>query len=151
MWYGNALERRERISERQIEASLTLVNVPADMVITSEVPRSLTLRVRGPLSRLRSLSAGEIGVVLDLRGASEGENDFSVEARNVKVPAFVEVLAVYPSQVPLRLERLVRRKVPVHPRLNGTPAPGLGVATSPRSRRPSWSRGRGPSSRGCPP
>ena len=127
VWYANALERRERISEREIEASLTLVNVPKDMAITSEVPRSLTLRVRGPLKLLRTLSAGEAGVALDLRGAREGENDFSVESPNVQVPAFVEVLAVYPAQVPLWLERLVQRRVPVHPRLNGTPGPGLGV------------------------
>lgn len=129
VWYANALERRERISEREIEASLTLVNVPKEMVITSVVPRSLTLRVRGPLKLLRTLSTGEAGVALDLRGAREGENDFSVEAQNVQVPAFVEVLAVYPAQVPLWLEQLVQRRVPVHPRLNGTPAPGLGVET----------------------
>jgi YbbR domain-containing protein len=127
VWWANAMERRERISEREIEASLTLVNVPKEMAITSEVPRSLTLRVRGPLKLLRTLSAGEAGVALDLRGAREGENDFSVEAQNVQVPAFVEVLAVYPAQVPLWLEQLVQRKVPVHPRLNGTPGPGLGV------------------------
>lgn len=125
VWYANALERRERISEREIEASLTLVNVPERMAITSEVPRSLTLRVRGPLKLLRTLGAGEAGVALDLRGAREGENDFAVEAQNVQVPTFVEVLAVYPAQVPLWLEQLVQRKLPVLPRLNGTPAPGL--------------------------
>lgn len=127
VWYANALDRRERISEREIEASLTLVNVPKEMAITSEVPRSLTLRVRGPLKLLRTLNAGEAGVALDLRGAREGENDFSVDVPSVQVPAFVEVLAIYPAQVPLWLERLVQRSVPVHPRLNGTPAPGLAV------------------------
>jgi hypothetical protein len=39
VWWANAMERRERISEREIEASLTLVNVPKEMAITSEVPR----------------------------------------------------------------------------------------------------------------
>ncbi|HPC82547.1 MAG TPA: CdaR family protein [Thermoanaerobaculaceae bacterium] len=127
VWYANALERRERISEREIETSLTLVNVPSEMVVTSEVPRSMTLRVRGPLKLLRSLSAAEVGVVLDLRGAREGENDLPVEARNVQVPALVEVLAVSPAQVPLWLERLVQRRIPVRPRLAGLPAEGLEI------------------------
>jgi YbbR domain-containing protein len=127
VWYGSALDRRERISERQLDTAVTLVNVPADMVITSEVPRFLSLRVRGPLSRLRSLDPVQTGVVIDLRGAGEGQRDFSVETRNVVVPPGVEVLAVSPSQVPLRLERLGRRRVPVRARVVGEPAAGLVV------------------------
>ena len=119
VWYASALDRRERISERQLDTAVTLVNVPPDMVITSEVPRFLSLRVRGPLSRLRSLDPVQTGVVIDLRGAGEGQRDFPVETRNVVVPAGVEVLAVSPSQVPLRLERLGRRRVPMRARVVG--------------------------------
>ena len=128
VWYANARDRRERISERQLEAAVTLVNVPAEMVITSEVPRSLTLRVRGPLNRLRELMPDQVGVVIDLRSVSEGETELAVETRNVVVPQNVEVLAVAPSQVPLRLERIIHRKVPVRPRILGEPAPGKVVA-----------------------
>ena len=129
VWYASALDRRERISERQLDTAVTLVNVPADMVITSEVPRFLSLRVRGPLSRLRSLDPVQTGVVIDLRGAGEGQRDFAVETRNVVVPAGVEVLAVSPSPVPLRLERLGRRRVPVRARVVGEPAAGLAVGS----------------------
>jgi YbbR domain-containing protein len=127
VWYANALDRRERVSERQLDAALTLVNVPADFVITSEVPRFLSLRVRGPLSRLRTLDQAQTGVVIDLRGATEGDHEFQVETRNVIVPPGVEVLAVSPSQVPLRLEKIGRRRVAVRPRFAGQPAPGMSV------------------------
>jgi YbbR domain-containing protein len=127
VWYASALDRRERISERQLDTPVTLVNVPADTVITSEVPRFLSLRVRGPLSRLRSLDQAQTGVVIDLRGVSEGERDFAVEPRNVIVPEGVEVLAVNPSQVPLRLERMGHRRIPVKPRVSGEPAAGMVV------------------------
>jgi len=129
VWYASALDRRERISERQIDTPLTLVNVPADTVITSEVPRFLSLRVRGSLSRLRALDQTQTGVVIDLRGASEGEREFAVETRNVIVPEGVTVLAVTPSQVPLRLERIGHRRVPVKPRVTGEPAAGMAVTT----------------------
>ena len=128
VWYANALDRRERISERQLDTALTLVNVPPDMVITSDVPRFLSLRVRGPLSRLRSLDPAQTGVVIDLRGSAEGERDFPVETRNVALPAGVEVVAVSPPQVPLRLERLARLRVPVKARITGTPAAGMAVS-----------------------
>jgi hypothetical protein len=129
VWYGSARDRRERISERQLDASLTLVNVPADMVITSEVPRLLSLRVRGALSRLRSLEPAQTGVVIDLRGVGEGEREFPVESHNVVVPPGVEVLAVSPSSLPLRLERLARRRVPIKVRLVGEPGAGMMVVT----------------------
>jgi len=125
VWYAQALDRRERISERQLDAPVTFVNVPAEMVITSEVPRTIVLLVRGSLSRLRALDAAQTGVVIDLRGAGEGEHDVTVENRSVLVPSGVEVVAVSPSQVPVRLERLVRRRLPVKPRVSGEPAPGF--------------------------
>jgi len=127
LWYGTALERRERISERQVDASLTLVNVPSQLVVASDVPRTLTLRLRGPLRRLRELDPAQVGVVIDLRGAGEGEHEFSVETRDVLVPDGVQVIAISPSEVPLRLDQLVRRRVPVRPRVTGDPAEGYEV------------------------
>lgn len=129
VWYGNARDRRERISERQIEAPVILVNKPTEMVITSEVPRSLTLRLRGPLKRLRELTTEQVGVVLDLRGASEGVSDIPVETRNVVTPSTIEVVAASPSQVPLKFERLVHKKLPIRPKLVGEPAVGKSVAS----------------------
>jgi len=121
MWYARALERRERVSERQLEASLTFVNAPTDMVITSETPRALLVRVRGTLRRLMALESSQTGVILDLRGIDEGEHELVVESRDVVVPTGVEVIAVIPSQVPIRLEKLIRRRVPIRPRLSGEP------------------------------
>ncbi len=127
VWYANALDRRERVSERQLDTALTLVNVPADTVITSEVPRFLSLRVRGPLSRLRTLDQAQTGVVIDLRGATEGEHEFPVEMRNVIVPPGVEVLAVSPSPGPRRRERSGHPRVPIRARGSGRPAAGMTV------------------------
>jgi hypothetical protein len=127
LWYGVALERRARVSERQVEAAVTFVNIPAEMVITSDVPRFLLLRVRGPESRLRDLDAARTGVLIDLRGGAEGEREFTIERRNVFVPSGLEVVAVLPVQVPVRLERLVHESVPIRPRLSGLPAAGRTV------------------------
>jgi YbbR domain-containing protein len=127
VWYINALDRRQRISERQLDAPVSLVNIPLDMMVTSEVPRSLTLRLRGPLSLLGSVEPSQIGVVIDLRGFSEGVHAVVVENANVVVPARIQVLAISPSQLPLRVERVMRRRVPIKPRLSGVPAAGSTV------------------------
>ena len=127
VWYINALDRRQRISERQLDASVSLVNIPLDMMVTSEVPRSLTLRLRGPLSLLGSVEPSRIGVVIDLRGFGEGAHEVVVENANVVIPAGIQVLAISPSQLPLRVERVMRHRLPIKPRLLGVPAAGSTV------------------------
>lgn len=141
-WYGTAFQRRERMSEKQVEASLTLVNVPQDLVITSEVPPSLSLRLRGALSRLRDLSASQTGVVLDLSRAGEGDLELPVRAEDVIVPAGVEVVAITPLHVGLRLERVVQQRLPILPRVTGAPA--LGVAVGAVTVQPSTALVSGP-------
>jgi YbbR domain-containing protein len=86
------------------------------------------LRVRGPESRLRDLDVARTGVLIDLRGGAEGEREFTIERRNVFVPSGLEVVAVLPVQVPVRLERLVHVQVPIRPRLTGMPAAGHTVS-----------------------
>ena len=60
-------------------------------------------------------------------GVLKESSEFTIERRNVFVPSGLEVVAVLPAQVPVRLERLVHEQVPVRPRLTGTPASGLEV------------------------
>lgn len=124
VWYVNALDRRERVSERRLDAPVSLVNVPADMVVTSDVPRAMTLRLRGPLSILRTLDPNTTGVVLDLSNFSEGLHEITVDTAAVVAPAGTEVLAVSPAQLAVRVERVVDRRVPVRPRVVGVPAAG---------------------------
>jgi YbbR domain-containing protein len=127
VWYINALDRRQRISERQLDAPVSLVNIPPDMMVTSEVPRSFTLRLRGPLSLLSNVEPTQIGVVIDLRGFAEGVHEVVVESADVAIPAGIQVLAVAPAQLPVRVERMMRRRVPVKPRFSGVPAAGKAV------------------------
>lgn len=126
-WYTLALERRERISEKQLDAPVALVNVPPGLLITSEVPRTIVLHVRGPLPRLLQLDSAQTGVTIDLRGGQEGQNEIAVGTRDVTLPEGIEVLSVFPAEVSLRLERLVRRRLPVTPKVTGQPAEGYTV------------------------
>jgi len=125
LWYSRALERRMPVAEREVEASLTLINVPQTLVVTSDVPRAVVVRLRGPLERLQAVE--KVGAVVDLHQAREGEAPYPVDRRLVSLPAQVEVVGISPPEVPLRLERLVVRSVPVRPNLVGSPGSGFTV------------------------
>lgn len=129
------------MAEREVEASLTLLNVPPDLVITSDVPRAVLVRLRGPLERLQAIE--KLGAVINLEQAREGESLYPVDRKLVNLPPSVEVVGLSPFEVPLRLEELAVRQVPVRPTLVGTVAEGFAVIGT--TVEPSMVTVRGPS------
>ncbi len=127
LWYILAAQRIENISVRGVKARLTLVNIPRDLVLTSSVPDTVSLQLRGPLTRaLDSNNPPE--VLLDLSDARPGLNSYPINERDIPLPAEVEVVSVDPSAITLELERQETRIVSVRPLIEGVPAPGFRVA-----------------------
>ncbi len=124
LWYAIAGPRRERISERQLMVPLTLVNIPRNLVITSDVREAVAVRLRGAVSRAFE-SAVQPEVVLDLRGAQSGVHTFPIEEPDIRLPPDVSVVSVDPPEITLTLEQLETRTLPVRPVIQGTPAPGF--------------------------
>lgn len=127
LWYLLAAERIDSISVRGVKARLTLVNIPRDLILTSSVPDTVSLQLRGPLTRALT-SATPPEVLLDLSDARPGPNSYPINERDIPLPAEVEVVSVDPSAITLELQRQETRTVEVRPQIEGEPAPGFTVA-----------------------
>ena len=124
LWYAVAAQRSENISVRGVKARLTLVNIPRNLVLTSGVPDTVSLQLRGPLTRtLDSNNPPE--VLLDLSDARPGLNSYPINASDIPLPAEVDVVSVDPPAITLELERQAARLVPIQPLIDGEPAPGF--------------------------
>jgi YbbR domain-containing protein len=126
LWYATAGQHRAKVSVRSTKANLTLVNLPRSLVLTSSVPDTVTLQIRGPLSL--GVDPG-LEVFLDLRDARPGRQSYSVDTTRTRLPAEVAVVSVEPAEVELALERLESRPLPVVVPVEGDPAPGSVVGT----------------------
>jgi YbbR domain-containing protein len=126
LWYALAAQRSENISVRGVQARLTLVNMKRDLVLMSSVPDTVSLQLRGPLTRALN-SANPPEVLLDLSDARPGINSYPINASDIPLPAEVEVVSVDPSAITLELERQETRQVRVRPAITGEPAPGYRV------------------------
>ncbi len=126
LWYAFAGQRSADISVRGVKATLTLVNLPRDLVLTSTVPDTVALQLRGPLSRALDPTA-PIEVLLDLSDARPGTSTWVIDESAMNLPPQVEVVSVEPSVITVDLERLQTRYVPVEPLLEGVPAAGFQI------------------------
>jgi YbbR domain-containing protein len=128
LWYGLAGQRDQNISVRGVKATLTLVNMPRDLVLMSSVPDTISLQLRGPLTKGLDTIVG-LEVYLDLAGARPGTSTYAIDAAGISLPEDVEVVSIDPSAITLELERMISGSLPLKPLVEGVPAPGFVIGS----------------------
>jgi hypothetical protein len=125
VWFVVSAPRRERVSERAFAAPLSLIGIRRDLVITTPVPDTVSVRLRGRASELRSLSSQNLEVTVDLGWAQKaGEATITLRPQAIAVPPDVEVVSIDPTKVRFRVEQLRQRVVPIRAFLVGEPTAG---------------------------
>jgi YbbR domain-containing protein len=119
VWFVVSAPRRERLSERKIPVPLSLVGMSGRFVITTPVPETVSVRLRGRTSELRSLSSQNIEVPVDIAWAQPGEAKITLRPQVVSVPADVEVVSIEPNRIQFRVEEIRQRAVTIRPFLIG--------------------------------
>lgn len=125
VWFVVSGPRREQTRQRMVTASLSLVGLPSDLVITTDVRSSVTVRVKGRISDLRSLASQSLEASADLSLISKaGDIEITLRPRNINVPEDIEVVDIVPNKVRFSIEKLGQRTVPIRPFLVGAPPTG---------------------------
>jgi len=113
------------LQDFQIPLDLSL---PQDLVLATNAPTTVTVRLRGRESRMRRLDPVPMALRVDLAGATAGDQDLQLSPGSlVGVPRGVEVDFVRPDRLRLTLDRRLARDLPVEPTFLGRPATGYSV------------------------
>lgn len=135
VWFFSSVEKRERISEKVVDASVTY-NLPRGTILLDPI-QSVKVRLRGPDRQLRTLSPWAVDVVVDVSESSGGGiNVVHLTAADVQRPDPIDAVSIEPNSIPVRLDVEATRSLPVVPRIVGEPAGGSvpgDVATLPDS------------------
>lgn len=87
-----------------------------------------TVTVEGVQAVARGMRQKELSLPVDLTGAREGDVNLDLTDRPVEgLPDQVQVVSVAPSSLQVRLDRLLRRKLPVVPVTRGDVAEGYAL------------------------
>ncbi len=115
---------------RSVSAPIEFRNMPRGLEISSAVPGTVYLELRGPAARLHNLDLSGATVRLDLGTVTgPGERTFTIQPGNVDLQPGLEVVRAVPAQIRLRFERQVTAQVPVHVRFGSAPPPGYHIAS----------------------
>lgn len=112
-------------SEMTLDAAIELKNIPAGIESVNQSATSVSIRVRGQERLLKSVKPSDIHVYVDLSKARKGRGTYYISKDDVKAPSAMTVLNITPSSVSIILEETVKKTVPVHPDINGTPRKGF--------------------------
>lgn len=122
VWFSSSFVKRERISEKLIDATVTYN--PTRGIIILDPIQTVKVRLRGPDRQIRTLAPHVVDVVIEVIGQTTGTIDVQLDESNVLRPEGLEVVAIEPNSIPLRLDREKSQMLKVSPRLVGEPAAG---------------------------
>ena len=124
VWFVVSAPRREPVSERAFAVPVSLVRMPRDLVITKPVQETVSVRLRGRISDLRSLSSQNLEVTLDMSWVQPGDATVTLLPKAINVPPQVEVISMDPTRLRFTIDRLRNKAVAIRPFLVGDPPDG---------------------------
>ena len=145
VWFVVSGPRRERVRERIVTAPISLVALRNDLVITTDIPGSVAVRVRGRSADLRALASQSLEVPVDLSWVDKaGEVAITLRSNAMNVPPDIEVVSIEPNKIRFRIEQLRQRAVTIRPFLVGDPPVGYMIGEA--SANPALALVSGPAS-----
>ncbi len=112
-----------------ISAPIEYENIPQDLESMPELPRRVSLEISGPAARVHEADLSNRRVVLNLESVQQpGEWTFTIDRRNIDLPAGLHLVRAIPAQVRLIFERTVSASVPVRVRILTPPPEGYRVS-----------------------
>jgi YbbR domain-containing protein len=125
LWFSVMGERKLEIG---FTVPLELKNVPEGMMVASEVPSQVDVRLSGPRTMLLNLGPKDIRIAVDLNELKPGLTSFRRLEERLDIPAGIKVTRLSPSFVDIKLERIRSRAIPVKVVFSGRVAEGFRIS-----------------------
>lgn len=108
-----AINGSEPNADRYVRLGVSTFGLPKRLVISERIPGTVEVQLRGPRSILRTVNEDTHRVALDLRGVRAGTTTITVTPEMLNLPRRIRVVRISPQRLDLRIERLLRKAVPV--------------------------------------
>ena len=120
-WY---VVRSEEVRLRDFVVPVEYVGLPAELELSGRIVDTVSVRLRATEPVLRGLSQDALLARVELGRVPLGEHHLPVTPEMIRIPAGAEVARIEPDILPLRVEKKVRREIPVVAEFAGAPPAG---------------------------
>ena len=127
LWFAVSGEER---TETTLNMVLEMVNLQHNLMVTSEVPPSIQVRVVGPRSIVNGLSQTRLTETMDLASYKGGRHTFYLGPNSFALPRGVQVIRIQPNPINLTLATTMTQTLPIKPILENNPAEGYEVISA---------------------
>ncbi len=113
----------------EINKTVTLdYQVPKGLVISNQVPKEVNVRVTGPRAILKEYEQREILLTLKL---SDKVGDYApkVDEGALDLPLGIKLLSISPSTIPIRIEKIIPKRVPIRAVFSGQLEDGIKIVS----------------------
>jgi YbbR domain-containing protein len=101
---------------------------PPSLEISNDPPRAVDVMLTGSRNKLDDLTTLDLVATVDISDQRAGERVLRLaDKAQIALPQGVKVDGFQPSAIPVRLEPIVERQVPIEPKLEGKAADGYEV------------------------
>jgi YbbR domain-containing protein len=119
-----------READRSIIVPLEFHNLPPKLMITSPIPESVDVRLRGPRTILGTIDERRQRITINLANVATGPTSFKIDADMLNLPRGVTMTRLTPVQVTLDVERIIERMLPVAANLTAAVPAGYRLVES---------------------
>jgi YbbR domain-containing protein len=117
----------EEPTETTLSLPLELVNLPSGLMVTSEIPPSIQVRIMGPGSAVRKLTQTRPVQTIDLAGFKRGRHSVPLGPKNFNFPRGIQVTRVQPNPLNLTMAPTMVKALQIQPVLEGNPPEGYEI------------------------
>lgn len=101
---------------------------PPSLEISNDPPRTVDVMLTGSRNKLDDLTSLDLVATVDISDQRAGERVLRLaDKAQISLPQGVKIDGFQPSAIPVRLEPIVERQVPIEPKLEGQAAEGYEV------------------------
>ncbi len=105
--------RNDKDTEGTITVEVRYVNQPSTMTLMNKLLFSVKLLVRGPWTRVKKLTRQKRSTILTVDLSEVRGGRYELDSTMFKLPKGIRVTSISPSHLPIRMEALLTRTIPV--------------------------------------
>ncbi len=110
------------VNEIEILIPVDPYKLPDGLTLVGPALKEIELRVKGPLSALKDLRRNVPRYKLDLSGVAVGVKSIAINPDLIQMPGGAQITRVNPAYLTVKVDRLLKKQVPVKVAVSGDPA-----------------------------